>query len=97
MGQEAGVAFSQAHLDARSSFCSSGGWEAEAWSSRSWFCSRSMEKDGLCWSFLWVTISFRDCQGSLTMVLPLGLCWASRLPRAGTRDPDPKQLLKGDR
>lgn len=77
MGQEVGAAFSRAHLDARSSFCSSGGWEAEARSSRSWFCSRSMEKDGLRWSFLWVTVSFWDCQGEAGCGVALGtlLSW----------------------
>lgn len=81
-----GAAFSGAHLDVRSSFCSSRGWEAEAWDSRSRFCSRSME-DCLCWSFLWVAVSFWECEVGGQLWGCAGDSAPGRPPRAGAQGP----------
>lgn len=71
----------------RSSFCTSRGWEAEAWNSRSWFCSRSREKDCLSRSFLWVAVSFWKCEVGGQLWGCAGDSAPGRPPRAGTQGP----------
>lgn len=101
MGAEGGgrVVFSWAYLNLKSCSHSSAVGVVEVRSSRSWFCSRSVEKDCFLRSFLWVAVSLRSWGAERPALLsPVGTVAAPRqllaasarlgtLPRAGAPGP----------
>lgn len=80
----------RAYLTLGSCFCCCGAWEVTACSIRSWFRSRSTERDCLHSSFFWLNVSFRSCEGAAGCGLPGALpcdCRPHTAPSLGAHAP----------